>query len=91
MLERGGGQQASDKELVKYREIVGRIADDLQVPLARYSPLLDAQTPKEMVGIDGVHPSPAAHRLIAQALLPVLSNALFSPKLKTRPDAVSAR
>jgi lysophospholipase L1-like esterase len=72
MLERGGGQAASDKELVKYRDAVARVARDLNIPLARYGEVLDAQPPKEVIGIDGVHPSAAAHRLIAESLLPIL-------------------
>ena len=75
MLERGGGQVASDKELVKYRQAVAQVATDLDVPLARYGAILDGHSPREMAGVDGAHPSSAAHRLIADALAPVLMRA----------------
>ncbi len=68
MLERGGGQAESDKSLALYREVVARIAADLPVAVVRYGELLDTRPPREMVGVDGTHPSAAAHRLIAEAL-----------------------
>ena len=81
MLERNGGQAASDKELVKYRQAVAQVAADLDVPLAKYGDILDAQPPQQMVGVDGVHPSAAAHKLIAEALTPVLTRACRTPAL----------
>src|SRR5947209_4830160 len=48
MLELSGGQAASDKELVKYRKAVAQVAADLNVPLARYGDILDAQPPQQM-------------------------------------------
>ena len=81
MLDRNGGQAASDKELCKYRQAAGQVTADLDVPLARYGEILDAQSPREMVGVDGVHPSAAAHLLIAEALTPVLTRACRTPAL----------
>jgi lysophospholipase L1-like esterase len=75
MLDRNGGQAASDKELLKYRQAVSKVASELKIPLARYGEILDARPPREMVGTDGVHPSAAAHKLIADALTPVLTRA----------------
>ena len=57
------------------------MAADLNVPLAKYGELLDAQPPREMVGVDGVHPGAAAHNLIAEALTPVLIRACRTPAL----------
>ena len=84
MLERGGGQAASDKELVKYRAAVAQVAKDLDIPLARYGDVLDAQPPRDMVGIDGVHPSAAAHKLIAEALTPVLVRVCRASRVAAR-------
>jgi lysophospholipase L1-like esterase len=72
LLQRNGGQAASDTELKKYRAAVERVADELDVPLAAYGRSLDLHPPLEMVGVDGVHPSAAAHRLIAESLAPTL-------------------
>jgi lysophospholipase L1-like esterase len=76
MLERGGGQAASDQSLLKYRAVVARIDGELPVSVVRYGEILDAHPPREMVGIDGAHPSAAAHRLIADALTPTLLRVL---------------
>jgi lysophospholipase L1-like esterase len=76
MLERGGGQAASDQSLLKYRAVVTRIAAELPVAVIRYGEILDAHQPRKMVGIDGAHPSAAAHQLIADALIPALLRAL---------------
>jgi len=66
---------------VKYRQAVAQVAADLDVPLAKYGDILDAQPPQQMVGVDGVHPSAAAHKLIAEALTPVLTRACRTPAL----------
>jgi lysophospholipase L1-like esterase len=79
MLDRGGGQAASDQSLLKYRAVVTRIAAEMLVSVVRYGEILDAYPPREMVGIDGAHPSSTAHRLIAEALTPALLRVLRPP------------
>ena len=82
MLERGGGQAASDIEREKYRQAVHQIASDFSLALAHYGEAMEQHPPREMVGIDGAHPSNAGHAVIAEALLPELLRAC-------RPGSVS--
>lgn len=87
MLERGGGQAASDAELVKYRQAAEKICADLSVALIRYGQAMEQHPPREMVGIDGAHPSAAGHRVIAEALLPELQRAC---RINQQPVSLSA-
>jgi lysophospholipase L1-like esterase len=87
MLERGGGQAASDSERAKYRQTVEQIATDLSVSISYYGEAMEQHPPREMVGIDGAHPSNAGHAVIAQALIPDLLRAC-RPRLQ--PAGLSA-
>ena len=75
MLERGGGQAASDIERAKYRQAVERIASDLSIPITHSGEAMEQHPPREMVGVDGAHPSSTGHSVIAEALLPELLRA----------------
>jgi lysophospholipase L1-like esterase len=75
MLERGGGQTVSDAEREKYRQAVARVAADLAITLVQYGQALEQHPLREMVGIDGAHPSTAGHRVIAELLMPELQRA----------------
>ncbi len=72
MLERGGGQAASDTERAKYRHAVEKIASDLSLAIVHYGEALEQHPARTMVGIDGAHPSNAGHRVIADTLMPEL-------------------
>jgi lysophospholipase L1-like esterase len=76
MLERGGGQAASDGHLARYRGVVDRVAAELHLPVVRYGLVLDQHPPREMTAVDGVHPSDAAHAVIADAIIAVLTMVL---------------
>jgi lysophospholipase L1-like esterase len=87
MLERGGGQAASNIERAKYREAVTKVANELSVTLVHYGEAMELHPPREMVGIDGAHPSTAGHRVIADALLPDLQRTC---RVNLQPISLSA-
>jgi lysophospholipase L1-like esterase len=76
MLEACGFQSISDTEVIEHRSAVARTAADLKIPLVRYGEVLDQYPDRMMAGVDGVHPTAAAHRLIARELMRVLIHLL---------------
>jgi lysophospholipase L1-like esterase len=79
MIERSGGQAVNDAERARYLHCAQRLADELSIPLARYGQEMDRHPGREMVGIDGAHPSDAGHRVIFHALQPILRQLLQQP------------
>ncbi len=75
MIERGGGQAASDRGLDEYRAALEALAVETSADLVRYGVMLCGRPPQEVLGEDGVHVNAEGHRLIALELLPVLRRA----------------
>jgi lysophospholipase L1-like esterase len=73
MLRRNGGQEESNRHWALYRAAVASVAADTGAALVRYGEALAALPPEKVLSHDGAHPGTAGHRVIAQCLLPVLS------------------
>lgn len=72
LLEKGGGQAATDASLQLYRQAVRQVAQETGCLFVNYGEQLGRHDRHAMCGPDGGHPSAAAHEYIAEALLPAL-------------------
>ncbi len=76
MLIASGGQEESDRRWQIYLQMAGQVAQETgAVPFA-YGVQLHQHPSSLTVGPDMVHPSAAAHQLIAEMLIPVIARCL---------------
>jgi lysophospholipase L1-like esterase len=68
MMLSAGGQDEADRMVELHRSIIHRLAAEVSATVALPGLALRSHDPRETLGPDGLHPAPAGHRAIADAL-----------------------
>ena len=78
LIAAGGGEKESNRRWLEYYEALMAVAGETGCELAIFGRVLDARPPRETFGPDATHPSAEGHRLIAEALTPVIARVFAS-------------
>jgi lysophospholipase L1-like esterase len=76
LIERLGGQAASDERLAAYQHAARSAAERCGADFVAYGRELERHARHVMVAADGAHPSSDGHRVIAETLLPAIVGAM---------------
>ena len=76
LFESGGGQAEVDRQHDIYATAASAVADQHDVPMARFSHIMYQLGPSAVVSPDGIHSNAKAHEIIADAVQPVLADVL---------------
>lgn len=75
ILEAAGGQPRADAIAAEYRAALADYCKQSEIPLASYGLAVWETDHSQVIAEDGTHPSAAGHRVIAEAVSPVILHA----------------